>query len=166
MDDTVEIPIGRGLSAIIDKADLPLVEGYSWHSNAKSYTIYAMAWIPGAKPKRKIGMHTLITGAARVDHKDGNGLKNTRDNLRPCTQQQNMRNTRKRPSSGSRFKGVTFQRDRATYVRPWLAQIKCGKKKNLGRYATEEEAARAYDRAALELFGEFARVNFPGEVAA
>lgn len=164
--ETIEIPLTQGFVAIIDAADAPLVAGYSWHvyNRRRDHTQYATAWVPGSRPRRKVAMHTLLTGEKRIDHKDGNGLNNTRDNMRPCTQQQNMRNTRKR-KSGSQFKGVTFQMDRATQARPWLAQIKGERKRNLGRYATEVEAAKAYDAAAKELFGEFAKLNFP-QVAA
>lgn len=162
---SVEIPLSQGKVALIDEEDLPLVAGYSWHVYHKSdsHLWYAVAWIPGCRPKRKIGLHNLIVGAPRVDHRNGNGLDNRRENLRECTQRQNIRNTRKR-ASASRFKGVTFQRDRATHAKPWLAQIKGERKQNLGRYATEEEAARAYDRAASTMFGEFAKLNFPTEV--
>lgn len=160
---SVEIPLSQGKFAVVDEEDLPLVSGYSWHvyHKPKDDRWYATAW-DTTQPRagrKKITMHALIAGRTFVDHKDGDGLNNRRENLRLCTQQQNMRNTRKR-ASASRFKGVTFQKDRATQAKPWLAQIKCGKKKNLGRYATEMEAAHAYDRAAKELFGEFARLNF------
>jgi hypothetical protein len=162
----VKIPLSQGKFAIVDEADVELVSRFSWHVYHKrgSNLWYATAWVPGANPKKKITLHGLLMGGVRVDHHDGDGLNNTRINLRPCTQQQNLRNTRKRESSASRFKGVTFQKDRAGHARPWLAQIKSDKKKNLGRYATEEEAAQAYDSAARELFGEFAKTNFEAAV--
>jgi len=96
-----------------------------------------------------------------IDHINGNGLDDRRANMRTCTNQQNMRNLRKRRSGSSIYKGVYYDKRRRT----WYARI-ChnGKNIHLGTFATEIEAARAYDRAARRLFGEFARLNFPDEV--
>ncbi len=91
-----------------------------------------------------------------IDHKDGDGLNNRRDNIRFCTAQQNLFNTR---SSGgtSRFKGVRH------VGRRWQAKIMAGGvSRYLGSFATEEEAARAYDREAAVIQGEFMRPNLPG----
>jgi hypothetical protein len=95
-----------------------------------------------------------------VDHENHNKLDNTRANLRVCTQGENMRNTGKRNGTSSRFRGVSYSK---RYGK-WRARI-CfeGKCADLGLFTEEEEAARAYDRKAVELFGEFARLNFPGE---
>jgi len=96
-----------------------------------------------------------------VDHIDGNGFNIRRGNMRNCTNQQNMQNLRKSPRAGSRYKGVYYDKRRRTFS----AKI-ChnGRSHHLGTFATEVEAAKAYDRKALELFGEFARLNFPQEV--
>lgn len=157
---TVEIPLSQGQAALVDEEDVPLLGKIKWHVHRhRNGAMYATGRIRGVK--KKILMHRLLLGVTdgvEVDHKDGNGLNNTRDNLRVCTRTQNMRNTRKRRSL-SKFKGVAFQKDRPKT--PWMAGIFCGKKFNLGRYATEEEAAKAYDAAAAEFFGEFAKLNFP-----
>jgi hypothetical protein len=98
-----------------------------------------------------------------VDHVDGDKLNNRRRNLRIATPRQNMHNQvrplRKRP-----YKGIY----RSSTGTPWTAQISiprkgsgAGKTIALGRFETAEEAARAYDAAALEHFGEFAALNFP-----
>jgi hypothetical protein len=95
-----------------------------------------------------------------VDHADGNKANNCRLNLRICTRQENQRNTAKHGGTTSRFKGVSFDRR----LRKWGAAIQAGGKRIwLGYFTDEAEAARAYDRAAVELFGEFARLNFPEE---
>ncbi len=101
-------------------------------------------------------MHRQITGASQeeqVDHRDRNGLNNTRENLRIASSQQNAFNRGKR---NGEFKGVSKCR------RKWRARITIdGKEEYLGVFSTPEEAARVYDRRARELFGEFAVVNFP-----
>ena len=105
-------------------------------------------------------MHRLILGCGpgeEVDHRNGNGLDNRRGNLRPATHALNQANVRRvRAKSG--FKGVS--RWVRPSPRPWRAHITVkGRMKFLGAFATPEEAARAYDAAARELFGEFACTN-------
>ena len=93
----------------------------------------------------------------QIDHRDGNGLNCSRDNLRLCTNQNNRRNSRKGNRNTSGFKGVSFfKRDQN-----WRAYIMLDARQiHLGYFKTSEEAARAYDNAAKELFGEFASPNF------
>jgi predicted Zn-ribbon and HTH transcriptional regulator len=102
-------------------------------------------------------MHQLIAGSRNVDHVDGNGLNNRRSNLRPATKSQNGANARKNPGKTSRYKGVFWDRERSA----WQAKIMVNRKAlSLGRFASEEDAALAYDLAAREAFGEFALTNF------
>jgi len=101
-------------------------------------------------------MHTFLTGWPMVDHRNGNGLDNRRANLRPATKSQNGANRLIAASNKSGFKGVDLKKGR------WRAQIKVvGSKIHLGYFDLAEEAARAYDMAAIEAFGEFATLNFP-----
>jgi hypothetical protein len=112
-------------------------------------------------------MHSLLTGWPRVDHANGDGLDNRRQNLRQATQQQNMRNSRKYRGGSSRYKGVCWK----IRNQRWLAQIYVSeqdasgvptkRKLHLGTFTDQETAARAYDAAAREHFGEFACLNFP-----
>lgn len=96
-----------------------------------------------------------------IDHINGDTSDNRFENLRSCTVAENSRNYAK-PSGSSKYRGVCWvKRDQA-----WAARISNGKggKVSLGNYKDEIEAARAYDKAAREMHGEFALLNFPDEV--
>jgi HNH endonuclease len=169
-----EVPLygkdARGRVAVVDLEDYDLVMQYRWHvqdqerrregrlplAYAKTYTGMKA---PGGR--KHISMHTLITGFAEVDHWDGNGLNNRRDNLRDATHAQNMGNARKQPGCSSQFKGVYWSQ-RRTGNGKWQAYIGVNHRtRYLGRFEIEEDAARAYDAAAVEAWGEFAWLNFP-----
>lgn len=160
----VEIPLTQGQVAIIEEADSQLVKGFQWFAAKCPHTFYAVAWDRGTKPLRGLKMHRILLGVSdlkiEVDHRDGNGLNNVRSNLRVADRVTNSRNRAKRIGCSSRFKGVACRREKLT--NQWRAYIcvRAGKLIHLGEFATEVEAARAYDAAALELFGEFARLNF------
>lgn len=94
------------------------------------------------------------------DHKNRDALINTKDNLRLCTTQQNQFNTTKRANKTSKYKGVSIHR-RHKGKTWWVANIYLDRnKKFLGLFENEIEAAKKYDEAAKELFGEFANLNF------
>lgn len=105
-------------------------------------------------------MHRVIMGEPRglvVDHIDGNSLNNRRSNLRVCTVSQNHQNQRFRGGL-SRYKGVCFLKK----INKWRANIGFdGRRMHIGCFDNEVDAAKAYDRKAGELFGEFAYLNFP-----
>ena len=93
-----------------------------------------------------------------IDHIDRNKLNNQASNLRPATRSQNMANRSKRSGYSSSYKGVSYDR----FTSKWRAQLKVNNKHVLAkRFATEIEAAKAYDKAAFEAWGEFATLNFP-----
>lgn len=161
MSTSVEIPLTQGKIAIVSVSDLPLLAGYRWHAVKVSAAgdFYAAT---ANKLGKRIYMHRLLTGAPKgkdVDHINGVSLDNRRENLRVCEHRQNQANQRKQSrKTSSRFKGVTTQRNRKS--KPWMAQIKANKIRHyLGWFATEEEAAKAYNIAATRLFGDFARLN-------
>jgi AP2 domain/HNH endonuclease len=161
----LSIPLTKGQVAIVDAADFARVSGYAaWYAQSRSdgKGWYACARVPGSgRGGKKVLMHKLlIQDAARVDHWDGDGLNNRRANLRPCTQSENCANARKQAATSSRFKGVYLDRHRQR----WAAEITHQRRKiHLGRFVSEQAAAQAYNLAALELFGEFAKLNEIGD---
>ncbi len=106
-------------------------------------------------------MHRVIKGAKAgqsVDHVNGNGLDNRRSNLRLCAHAENLRNRKIHKNNKSGFKGVRKRKESSL----WRAEIRSNHKFYfLGNFHSAEEAAHAYDAAALKLHGEFARLNFP-----
>lgn len=161
MSDPVQIPLASGHVALVDAADAELVLscGSRWRaSRDRSGQIYVKRHAP--KPGggyRSECLHTFLTGWPLVDHVNGNPLDNRRANLRPATSAQNAQNRRVRRDSKAGLKGVRQYRPGK-----WLARIQVhGERVHLGVYGSPAEAARAYDAAAREHFGEFARLNFP-----
>lgn len=170
-----EISLSKGAIAIVDDEDFVNLSRHKWTAagNPSARTLYAMRSAPGTNGRRRsyVMMHREILGlpsgsVPQVDHRNHDGLDNRRANLRLATPLQNSGNTRKpKGSRYSRFKGVTRSTPYPTKgTRPWVASITLARKQyHLGRFWNEEEAARAYDAAAKEAFGDFAWLNFPDE---
>ncbi len=164
MMNTVRVPLRPRNYALISHTDCDIVMGYDWRIwTASNGLRYAVATVKRDDKRCTVYMHRLILGVTLrtqlVDHKDGNGLNNTRENLRECTQAQNNWNASKTSEDkSSKFKGVSLlKRGR----KRWHASIThLGKNISLGVHETEEQAAKAYDKKARELRPEFARINF------
>lgn len=145
----------RGGHFLIDASDVPLLGGRTAHLNKGYARVAGMA------------VHRLIMGAANgqsVDHINGDRTDNRRANLRFCSTQENLWNGSSHRDSATKYRGVSRRPGRKVQV--WRAQIcRHYKVMLIGTYATQEDAARAYDAAAREHFGAFARLNFPDGIA-
>ena len=153
------IPLTQGKFALVDDADFEWLNQWKWRIK-KSYQLeYVITDTKIGNKKTTIRMHRLILNAKKdifIDPKDNNGLNNCRDNLRVATNGQNNMN-RSIVWGVSKYKGVYQHKTN----KKWIAQIKKNKKLiRIGHFNKEIEAARAYDKRAKELFGEFARPNF------
>lgn len=138
--------------AIISEEDYELVSQYNWYRHTAGY---AMAH-PKGNDRITIFMHRLIMGGdvAMVDHINRNRLDNRRENLRPANPHLNAANVGVSKRNTSGYKGVSKSGKR------WRARIMVeGKEIHLGMYDTPEEAAEAYNEAALEYLGEYAVLN-------
>jgi hypothetical protein len=157
-----KIPVGSSDYAIVDDVDYLELSRHTWTllegHNGKKYALH--------KHGREIlYMHRIVAGTPKgyeTDHVNGDGLDNRRCNLRHATASENRANMGKpaRPEGAihtSKFKGVTWDKSRGK----WQAKIQVnGTHKNLGRFLREEDAAHAYDSAAIAAWGEFASVNY------
>ena len=158
------ITLSHGKVAVVDDHDYEDLRQDNWHASKCGDVWYAR------RGEHCLFMHRLVMERAigrplqpgeLVDHVNRDTLDNRRSNLRVATKAQNSQNEVRRIGA-SRFKGVA--RGTHSKVNPWRAYINaCGRQIALGRFPDEESAARAYDEAAAEYFGEFARTNFPQE---
>ena len=156
-----QITLFNGELVAVDEEDYDYLMKWKWHLTPKGY---AMAY--KSKGIGGILMHRLIMNAPKhmqVDHRDGNKLDNRKDNLRLCSRVQNCRNRKLNANNTSNFKGVTWDKKDKRF----RAKIYVHRKTiHLGSYTEKVPAAIAYNNAATELFGEFARLNvIPGEGA-
>ncbi len=150
---TVTLPCGS--ETIVDKADEILIKGFAWKLHTNGY-VYA------DRANLRLALHRLIAGAGegeRVDHHNLDRLDNRSSNLRIASASQNAANRgpdRRRAGRTSQYKGVSW----ASTKGRWVVYVHVdGKTRYVGRFTDEKEAARAYDRAAVEAWGEFARLN-------
>lgn len=151
-----QIPLTRGLLTTVDEADYWWLVRRKWYAAKRGQHYYAYTG-------KRTPMARLLTNAPVglvVDHINGDTLDNRRSNLRVCTQRENKLNTGPRRNSKSGYRGVTYK----AHAKAWMAQIQeHGRFNFLGYYKTPEAAAEAYDGKAIELRGEFARLNLPQE---
>lgn len=161
-----EVPLTRGYVAIVDDEDYEAVANYKWYAlvstrKDSSVLVYAARSATINGHRRTLLMHKMLfetSPGQEIDHIDCNGTNNTRANLRICTKAQNQYNQQQRKGS-SKYKGVYWNKPR----KKWQAYIHIdGIAHFLGRFESEDDAANAYNVAASQNFGNFARINTCG----
>ncbi len=157
----MEINLTQGKVAFVDDEDYERVSRFKWYARNSRGNWYATRTLPTINGKRKqIQMHSFILEfpALEIDHKDGNGLNNSRGNLRLATHSQNCYNQPAAIDCKSGYKGVYWK----PKLRKWgVAARVDGRQKHVGYYDDIIVAAKAYDAIAKEAAGEFAWLNFP-----
>ena len=159
------LPLSKGAFTVVDDDDYEACTEFKWSLAECSGKFYAKRqWVdatlgtPGVCCS--VYLHRFLTKWSFVDHLNGISLDNRRSNLRPATATQNAQNRDGLEGTRSGFKGVFWH----AASQSWNARITADRRTHsLRYYSNPEEAARAYDRAALRLHGEFARTNFPKE---
>lgn len=152
---------GKDYTIYYDEIDSYLFEKYKWSIFSQGKNNYAVRGVRKGGILTNLKMHRVILNITDplilVDHKNHNGLDNRRENLRVCNKSQNAHNGSSHKDSSSKFLGV----HKEYYSGRWRAKITINKKQvYLGLYDNEEDAARAFDKAALQRDSNFVNLNF------
>lgn len=153
------IPLTQGQHAMVDDDDYDELMQFKWRVMPVGQRCYAIRNSSRrTPPRRMIQMHSAITGFAVTDHIDGNGLNDQRHNLREASYSKNAMNRTKGRRGASAYKGVSWIVARST----WRATLSVnGRNLILGAFEIETDAAKAYDEAVREHYGEWGTYNFP-----
>jgi hypothetical protein len=155
---TKQIFLSKGKIAIVDDEDYEWLSQWRWYCIEGRYTAYAAR--TDNKNKKTVYMHKEILGVQNgviVDHKNRDGLLDTKDNLRICSYSQNAINRKKNKNNTSGYRGVFFDKKNGAYRAKIVVD---GKIYRMGNFSSAVEAAVEYDKVAKEVSGEFANLNF------
>ena len=155
------IPLTQGKEAIVSDRDYAYLRQWNWcyGKNSKNSEGYAKRAAPRPR-KATIKMHKIVAArmnlTGEIDHRNGDKLDNRRCNLRGATGSQNRANRGAQRNNTSGFKGVCW----SNWAEKWVVNIQVkGKQKHVGYFEDKHSAARAYNRAALKHYGQFAHLN-------
>lgn len=156
-----EIPLTQGKVALVDDDMYDYLMQWKWHAHCYGNNIWYARRNEGLIPFRKtVDMHQVIITSPpgyKIDHRNRDGLDNRRENLRVCTNSENQANRGVPANNKTGYKGVHWSKRERKY----RAQIRVNSKHyDLGTFDNPIDAAKAYDAAAKEHFGEFAWTNF------
>lgn len=156
-----QIQLSKGKFATVDEEDFEYLNQWKWYVNSDGYAVRSERFKTesGRISTRTIRMHRVIAQAPptyEVDHKFGDRLDNRKQNLRICTQSENCMNKTLSSKNSSGFKGIMWHKRNLR----WIARIKVnGKLIHLGSFTCKIQAAKAYNEAAINHFGNFANLN-------
>lgn len=162
--DVAYVPLTKGYEAVIDAADVPLVQDFHWRvmeirrRDGSIRAIYAGSSQRSEGKRQTVYMHRVVLGVSGgffADHRDRDGLNNRRTNLRTATPTQNAYNRIASRNNTSGAKGVTWNKS----LGKWQTSIRAsGKSFHLGTFTDFKEATAAYAKACADLHGDFGRV--------
>lgn len=152
-----EISLSKGKFALVDDEDFERVVQFKWTFTAPGYA-YRQTYHKGVR--ERFYMHRFIMDAKThnevVDHINGNRLDNRKSNLRVCTHKENTQNSKLQSNNTSGYKGVSFDKNR----NKWISYISIDRKfKYLGRFNCKHAAGESYNKAAINLYKDYANLN-------
>jgi hypothetical protein len=155
-----QIELSQDKYAIVDDNMFEYLNQWKWTATHKDKRWYAVRQEGGRIFHTRYYMHSVIMNSSQgmeVDHINKDGLDNRRENLRIATRTENNQNRDKNKNNTSGYKGVSWNNEKGKYRAYIVANYK---QIFLGNFKNIEDAAVAYDKAAIEYFGQFASLNF------